>query len=109
MLQPDSRAAALQSLTALAREFGEDAASRFERGERLADRDTRRLDVLAVALAADLKRWSAALEGLEVALETRLAPRRAGRLLIESVFDDVLTPAATRLLSASLDLALANS
>ena len=78
---------------------------RFEAGAGLASRDIQRLSSLAERLGREVMAWSGALRDLEGAAASPMEPRRAGRLLIESVFDEVLIPEATRVLAAALALA----
>ncbi len=76
MPPPDRRGDAPRAFDAHADDFIRDCASRFEAGGAIAALDVERLTDLA------------------------------GRLLVESVFDQALTPAGTRILAAALDLAL---
>jgi hypothetical protein len=101
----ESRQTALRVFDAFAHAFARDAAHRIERGSSLAAGDIERLAVLAERLASDVRAWGQAIDTLDVGLNRALSPRQAGRLLIESVFDDALTPPATRLLGAAFDLA----
>ncbi len=101
---PRSRGAAARALERRARDFVEACADQAEAGAFIAARDLRRLEVLAARLVSDLVFWTGALEDLDLARHARLDPRHAGRLLIESVFDEALTPSACRLLSAAMDL-----
>lgn len=106
MSSPESRLALLGAFDACAQDFTVACATRFEIGARLAGRDVQRLANLAERLAGDLIAWRGAIEDLEVAAPGSLEPQRAGALLVESVFDDVLGPEATGVLAAALDLAL---
>jgi hypothetical protein len=94
---------ALQSLTG---EFISDGAAWFEDGRALAVNDVARLEALASRLSGDLADWITALEGLDLACRRAPDVFRASRLLLESVFDEALEPAALRVLAAALDLAL---
>jgi len=106
MPPPDRRGDAPRAFDAHADDFIRDCASRFEAGGAIAALDVERLIDLAGRLARDLAAWTRALETLDLAKARRLAPDIAGRLLVESVFDEALTPAGTRILAAALDLAL---
>lgn len=63
------------------------------------------LDDTAMAVMADVERWRAFIDRLDRAASGRFNSRRAGQLILENVFDDVLIPSAWRLLAASLALA----
>ncbi len=109
MSPTDPRGAALRRVAALAEDFRSDAARRFVGGSESAARDQERLTDLANHLAANLRAWRGTLNTLEASLEHENGLERAGRLLIEAVFDEALSPSAARFLAASLDLALIGS
>ncbi len=92
-------------LAATAHDFARTCADQAEAGASLAAGELTRLAALAARLASDVSFWAQALNELDLARQTRLVPARAGRLLIESVFDEALTPAGCRVLSAALDVA----
>jgi hypothetical protein len=94
----------VRTLDACAGDFVADCAARGEAGAFRAASDLARLIALAARLAADLMCWKEALDELDLAREGRIEPARAGRLIVESVFDEALTPAGSRLLSAALVL-----
>jgi hypothetical protein len=102
----DARGALLRTFDGFANDFARDCVDRHEAGDRLAARDIHRLTALADRLAADLAAWVGALGELDVASRQPLSRSTAGQLVVEGVFDDVLTPTATRLLRAALDLAM---
>jgi hypothetical protein len=106
MRPTDPHGTTIRAFDALANDFIRDAAARFDAGAGLAQLDVERLSALAERLAGDLRDWSRAIETLDVAMEVTLSPGRSGRLLIETVFDEALTPPASRLLAISLDLAM---
>ncbi len=108
-LMIERRTGLLRAFDASSGDFIDDAAARFERGAGLAERDLQRLADLAERLVSDLTAWRLALAKLDVASEVELSCRRAGRILIESVFDEALTPPASRLLAAAFDLAVSES
>ena len=66
--------------------------------------DLASLSVLATRLAADVNGWRDIVDRLDRAAGARLDPSRATTLVLDSVFDEVLTPSAWRVLSASLTL-----
>ena len=101
----DSRGAALAAFDASAREFSAECAARHEAGAAQAACDTHRLAALAERLADDVAAWGRIVNELDVARQTPLAPNRAGQLVAETVFDEVLDPGAVRVLTAALDLA----
>jgi hypothetical protein len=105
MPDSDSRRSALRAFDAFALAFAQDASARVERGASLAAGDVERLAALAERLAADIETWGHAIETLDVGRDQPFRPEQAGRLLIESVFDDALTPPACRVLRAAFDLA----
>ena len=101
----ESRGSDLHAFDAVADELSRHYAVRFETGGRLASRDIQRLSLLAERLGREVMAWSGALRDLEGGAARPLEPRRAGRLLVESVFDEALIPEATRVLAAALALA----
>lgn len=66
-------------------------------------RETEALGELAAAIARSVGEWQATLRPIELARPMDL--RRAGDIVIETVFDDLLEPAAWRLLAAGFALA----
>ena len=100
----DPRGSDLRAFDTLAGELSRHYAIRFEAGGSLASRDIQRLGVLAERIGREVMAWRGAVRDLEAAAAAPLEPRRAGRLLIESVFDEVLIPEATRVLAAALAL-----
>ncbi|MGI9170222.1 MAG: VOC family protein [Caulobacteraceae bacterium] len=106
---PDPAIDPIHALDAHVEAFVAEAIEGVELGGRLARDDVARLSRLAAVLAAGLADWRGALDALEVAPRAGFDERRAGALLLESVFDDLLAPAAWRVLAAALDLALKKS
>lgn len=104
----DRRGDALRAFDAQAADFARDCVARFAAGDAIAALDVAKLTALAGRLARDLDAWTRALETLDLAKARALSPAIAGHLLVESVFDEALTPAGTRILAAALDLALAS-
>jgi hypothetical protein len=100
----DSRGSDLRAFDTVAGELSHHYGARLEAGGSLADRDIRRLSMLAERLGREVMAWSGAVRGLEAGAAGPLEPRRAGRLLIECVFDEALIPEATRVLAAALAL-----
>ncbi len=102
----DRRGDALRAFDTHAGDFTRASAARVEAGGEIAARDVETLAALADRLARDLADWMRTLETLDLAKARRMSPDIAGRLLVESVFDEALTPAGLRVLAAALDLAL---
>ena len=105
MFDTDPRGAALRAFDAAAAAFTEDCLRRCGVGGEGAHGEVRKLADLGERLAADLTAWGQVVTELHMARHAPLRPGRAGQLLIESIFDEVLEPDATRLLIAALDLA----
>ena len=101
----DTRGSDLRAFATVAGELSHHYRARFEAGAGLASRDIQRLSILAERLGREVMAWSGAVGDLEACAARPLEPRRAGRLLIESVFDEALIPEATRVLAAALALA----
>jgi hypothetical protein len=101
----DSHGSDLRAFDTVAGELSQHCEAQFEAGASLAARDIQRLSALAERLGRDLIAWSGAVRALEVGAVQAIDPRRAGRLLIESVFDEALIPEATRVLASALALA----
>jgi hypothetical protein len=101
----DPRGALLHAFDAHAQAFSADAADRGELGARLSHGEIAHLTDLAGALAASLADWRRRVEPLDLARRAVFDEGRAGTLVLESVFDDLLTPDAWRVLSAAFDLA----
>ena len=68
----------------------------------VAGRDLSRLSALAKVVIDDIDGWRDRLEALDCAGPCDRA--RAALLVLESVFDEVLTPDACRVLSAEMEL-----
>jgi hypothetical protein len=64
---------------------------------------------LADALFAAVCAWNVIIADVEPARRARFDARRAGALVIESVFDELLTPPACRVLMAAFDIAASRS
>jgi hypothetical protein len=105
------RAQRLRAYDSCRREFIEDCVARAENGARLGGEDVRTLEELASEIAGSVMAWSATFTRLDLARDARgrrpanFQVERAGRLALEAVFDELLTPIAWRLLAASLALA----
>jgi hypothetical protein len=78
---------------------------RFEAGGVAAGAEVIALAALAMAIARNLADWRALTRTLELAAPLDL--RRAGALVLESVFDEILAPDAWRVLAGALALAQA--
>jgi hypothetical protein len=103
-MTPTSRGLLLHAFDAHCRSFARVSADRFEDGAQLAAAEIETLGELAAAIAADLADWRSLAARLDVARATPFDPRRAGAMVLETVFDEVLTPDAWRVLAAALDL-----
>ena len=101
----DPRGDRLRTLDAAREAFVEACAGRFEAGRTAALGEVETLDALARAIAKSLASWRPVFQRLDLARVADLEIRRAGALLMESVFDDVIEPDAWRVLLAALDLA----
>jgi hypothetical protein len=110
MLLPP-RGQRLAAYDACRREFIDECSDRCEGGARIGGEDSRALDDLAMEIAGSVMGWRAAYDRLDLARDSRSRrpthydPIRAAALVAECVFDELLSPAATRLLYASLALA----
>jgi hypothetical protein len=104
MIATDRRGVALRALDDHVRDFTQACAARFEAGSALARADVDRLVTLAERLTSDIQTWNQALLALEVSRDGAFDPARTGQVIVECALDDVLTPAAARVLAAALDL-----
>jgi|SRR5665213_712869 len=98
----DPRGGALHAFDAHARALSADLALRFELGERIAGAEIETLSALARGIAASVAAWGELARGLNA---PPFDGRRAGVLVLEVVFDELLDPAAWRVLAAALELA----
>ncbi|MBA3812681.1 MAG: hypothetical protein H0X27_13760 [Caulobacteraceae bacterium] len=105
MTNSDPRADRLRALDALREAFVEACAERFEGGGGVAGSEIEVLAALSGAIAESVASWGRLLRRLDFAREGALDPRRAGALVLEAVFDDLVEPHAWRVLAAALDLA----
>ena len=80
----------------------EEAELRAQIGWELASQETRKLMALADGIARSLDEWRALASGVE--LTTQFDARRAGALVLESVFDEILAAPRWRLLAAAFAL-----
>jgi hypothetical protein len=101
----DPRGQRLHAFDAHAQAFMAAAAEGAQLGAHLSRGEIAHLTDLAGAIAASLAEWLRRLEPLDLARRTPFDNERAGAPVLESVFDDLLTPAAWRVLSAAFDLA----
>ncbi|MGH6987211.1 MAG: hypothetical protein ACRED9_10290 [Caulobacteraceae bacterium] len=58
---------------------------------------------LAGAMIGDVRAWAERLDRLEIGLERALDEETAWGLIVEVLFDPILAPEATRVLSAALE------
>lgn len=76
---------------------------RFEAGGAVAAAEVAALTLLAEAIARGIGEWRTLTAPLELA--ATFDTTRAGALVLESLFDDILTPPAWRVLAAALAMA----
>jgi hypothetical protein len=104
---------ALRTLDAQAAAFA-DASERIEGGRRLAAAEIATLTALAHSVDAATRTWSGLYAQLDTArdvdvsgrcAQARMDAALAGVLVLEAVFDALLTPEAWRVLSAALAVA----
>jgi hypothetical protein len=87
------------------RDLGAEFRDRFEAGAAVAAAEVEALRALARAITDHLEQWRRLTAALE--LSRPFDRRRAGLLLMESVFDDLLPAGAWRVLAAALSASLA--
>ena len=102
----DPRGARLRAFDIHAVAFVQESERRETAGDERARRDIERLWRFGEALVRDLAQWRERLDDLETALVATFDVGQTANLLVEVVFDDVLSPEANRLLGAALDLGL---
>lgn len=90
MIQARTDGALLRRFDTEAAELTADRRRRFEAGGAMADREIEALTSLAEAIARDVSEWRDLASRLE--LSAALDPRRAGDLILETVFDEILAP-----------------
>lgn len=100
----DPAANLLRDLDASIGDLRDVCIERFEAGGAVANAEVVALTALAGAIARSLADWRDLARTLEFAAP--LDPRRAGALVLESVFDEILAPDAWRVLAATLARAL---
>ena len=105
MIPSDRRGDLLRAFDAHAEAFLAASAQGVELGARLARGDVARLTDLAGAMAASLADWGRRVERFDLARRAVFDETRAAALVLESVFDELLTPDAWRVLAAAFDLA----
>jgi hypothetical protein len=87
--------------------FVDECGNRFDAGRALASADADRLWILAHRMAADVSAWTTAHQDMALAQGGDFPPDACANRLIETLFDDALTPCAARVLSSALGIALA--
>ena len=102
-LSPPTRLTPALVLNEQRRIFEQACAERFEGGRQIARAEIDALVHLADRVGKDMAAWSDAAMRLDVSLSRSFDPRRAAVLVLESVFDEVLTPEAWRLLASFLE------
>ncbi|MBS0412683.1 MAG: hypothetical protein JSR86_22390 [Proteobacteria bacterium] len=93
----------VHDLLAAEREWGAACAERAPQGWRIARIDAAILRELAQAIRASVMIWADMAADLDLAAVRPLDQGRAARLVAEAVFDDLMDPAAWRVLTAALD------
>ena len=91
-------------LEACANELTDHCRAQFEAGGHVAATELDGLMLLAETVAGALGQWRSLTANLELA--SRFDVSRAGSLVVESVFDEILFPEAWRVLAAAVALAL---
>ena len=84
------------------RDYAALCASRCDGGRRIAALDCRVLGEIALAIRGSVMIWADLFEGLDLAPCAPFDSARAAVLVAESVFDEVLEPAAWRVLASAL-------
>jgi hypothetical protein len=102
----DMRGRRLRTYDGLAADFCSEGLVGAEAGAAGAAADLDLLMELSCGLAASARSWAITVGALDLAAAAPLDPHRAAMLILETVFDEVLTPSAWRVLAAGLDLAL---
>lgn len=92
----------VHDLLAAQRAYSAACAERAPAGARIARMDSAILGELAAAIRASAMIWADLFADLDLAASARFDRERAAVLVAESVFDEVLEPAAWRVLSAAL-------
>ncbi len=92
----------IHDLLAAQREFSAACAERAPAGARIARMDSAILGELAAAIRASAMIWSDLFADLDLAALGRFDRERAAVLVAESVFDELLEPAASLVLTAAL-------
>ena len=103
-LPDDPRGARLRAVDRSAADLRRDYRERFEAGDAAATADLATLTELARVLASDLSHWCAFVARLHGSVGVA-DPGRFRNLVVETVFDDLISPAALHLLAAAVDLA----
>jgi len=103
MATTDLRGALLRDAQGHAADFAGECANRFEGGHGVARQQEAALIALAGAIVRAVDEWRLLARDLE--LERAFDAARAGDLVAESVFDELLCAGAWRLLTAALALA----
>jgi hypothetical protein len=104
------RSAALREYDHSTAAYLRDCASRAPAGRKIGEADVVALRELAQGVIEAMRAWSAPFEKLDLARSlggrrpALLEPKRAGALVLESVFDELIDPGAWRVLAAALEL-----
>jgi hypothetical protein len=92
----------LREFDACAQELRQACVERFEAGGAVAAAEIETLTRLSRTLVGNVGQWRSLAGDLDLC--ERFDADRAGRLVLESVFDEVLSPEAWRLLAAAFAL-----
>jgi hypothetical protein len=104
------RSAALREYDHATAAYLRDCASRAPAGRSIGETDIAALRELAQGVAEATRAWTTPFERLDLARSlggrhpAAIEPKRAGALILESVFDELVDPGAWRVLAAALDL-----
>jgi len=101
----DIRGERLRALGGYADEFLETRRARLADGPGPGEAEVERLMTLGARLALDIGRWASLMDGLDTARAGAFDADRAADLVLETVFDETLTPDAWRALAAAVRLA----
>src|SRR5262245_17323937 len=88
---------------AFERDYEDECAGRAQDGRRIARLDADVLADLAEAIRASVMVWGDLYDGLDLAAARPFDPDLARSLVAECVFDDLLRPAAWRILASALE------
>lgn len=94
----------LRALDAARQAFVDACAGRFEAGGGMAAGEVETLSALSRAISHSVASWGRLFRRLDLAVDGVFDARRAGQLVLEAVFDDLVEPRAWGVLAAAFDL-----